>query len=77
MKTYKTFHSFRNAVCKLVTKIKHDRVLPTLVKLGYAEKKVIEKPYQVTYDFPSGVSVTQEDVEKVVIHMLTRRRGDS
>lgn len=73
MKTYKTFHSFRSAICKAIAVGKYDRVLPTLERMGYAEKKVIEKPYKVTYGFPNGVSVTQEDVEKVVIEINLRR----
>jgi hypothetical protein len=73
MKTYKTFHSFRGAVCKGIAKNKHDKVLPTLVRMGYAIKEVIELPYAVTYGFADDVSATQEDVEKVVNEINSRR----
>jgi hypothetical protein len=71
MKTYKTFHSFKNAVCKAITKSKHDRVLFTLVTMGYAER--IESSGKVIYGFLNRVSATQEDVEKVVNQINARR----
>ena len=73
MKTYKTFYSFRGAVRKGIAKNKYDQVLPTLVRMGYAIKKVIELPYAVTYGFADDVSATQEDVEKVVNEINSRR----
>ena len=41
--------------------------------MGYAIKKVIELPYAVTYGFADDVSATQEDVEKVVNEINSRR----
>lgn len=73
MKHYKTFHNFRTAICKAIAKNKHDKVLPTLVRMGYAIKKVIELPYAVTYGFADDVSATQEDVEKIVNEINSRR----
>ena len=73
MKHYKTFHNFRTEICKAIAKSKHDKVLPTLVRMGYAIKKVIESPYAVTYGFSNDVDATQEDVEKVVIEINSRR----
>ena len=72
MKTYRTFHSFHGAICKAIAKIKHDRVLSTLVKMGYAEGRIAEGSGKV-YGFLNRVSATQEDVEKVVIQINSRR----